>query len=110
MNKQSEQSTFIQPMRVERDKDGWWSHPGIPDFSEDATAFNAWLVAHGLETTYKMLESEGDSHPAYVSYFEKEDVSFAAWEPIPPVGDGWFTFSIHDTEDGPAWVWARRKN
>jgi hypothetical protein len=99
---------LIQPVVVERDKDGWWSHPAIPDFSEDGAAFKAWLAEQGLETTYKMLESEDDSNPAHVSYFENEDPSFAGWEPTPPSGDGWFTFSIHDTEDGPVWVWARR--
>lgn len=100
---------LIQPLPVERDRDGWWSHPGIPDFSEDVKAFNAWLEEQGLEVTHKMLESEGESHPVYVSYFENEDTNITAWEPTEPAGAGWFTFSIHDTEDGPAYVWARRR-
>jgi hypothetical protein len=99
---------MIQPMPVERDKDGWWSHPGIPNFDEDYKSFNGWVKALGLEATYKALQSEDDTHPVYISYFALEEPSFAAWEPTPPVGEGWFTFSIHDTEDGPVWVWARR--
>jgi len=101
-------SVLIQPMPVERDKDGWWSHPGIPNFDEDMGAYREWLVEQGLETKCKMLESEDESHPAYVSYFENADPNMSAWAPPPPAGEGWFTFSIHDTEDGPAWVWARR--
>jgi hypothetical protein len=97
----------IRPVKVERDENGWWSHPGIPNFDEDAKSFGAWIKAVGLETTYKTLESEGEDHPAYVSYFALEDPSFAAWTPTPPEGEGWFTFSIHDTEDGPVWAWAR---
>lgn len=100
--------TLIQSMEVARDKDGWWSHPGIPDFDEDAELWDAWKAAQGLETKYVMLESESDDHPAYVAYFDKADPTVAEWAPTPPAGDGWFTFSIHDTEDGPAWVWARR--
>lgn len=98
----------IRPVKVERNENGWWSHPGIPNFDEDFRSYDAWLKAVGIEVTYKMLESEGDEHPVYVSYFENEEYSFAAWESKPPEGEGWFTFSIHDTEDGPAWVWARR--
>jgi hypothetical protein len=55
-----------------------------------------------------MLEHEDCDHPVYVSYFDNGDPSVAAWEPTPPKGEGWFTMSIHDTEDGPAWAWARR--
>lgn len=93
---------------VERDEDGAWSNPAIPDFDEDMDAYNAWIKAQGLEVTYTMLESEDLDHPAYVHYFDEENSSFADWNPEPPTGDGWYTFSIHDTEDGPAWVWASR--
>jgi hypothetical protein len=104
------QATFIQPLPVVRDSDGFWFHVGVPNFDEDEDEqYNAWLKSQGLVTSYMMLEGENDTHPAYVSYFDNEDVNISAWEPVPPAGDGWFTISIHDTEDGPVWVWARRE-
>jgi hypothetical protein len=99
---------LIQPTEVARDENGWWSHPGIPDFEEDQAAFNVWMVDQGLESTYKLLTDEPDDHLAYIAYFEHESASCTGWEPQAPLGEGWFTFSIHDTEDGPAWVWVRR--
>jgi hypothetical protein len=100
--------TLIQPAPVERDVDGWWSHPGIPDFGEDANAYRSWIDAQGLDIKYTMLEDEPDDHPAYQSYFEDDTPNVAGWNVEPPKGDGWFTLSIHDTDDGPVWVWARR--
>lgn len=100
---------LIGPMPVERDECGWWSHPGLPDLDEGQVAeYKAWLAAQGLVTTYKDLESEDLDHPAYVSYYDQDSASVAGWNPQPPEGDGWFTISIHDTEEGPYWVWARR--
>jgi hypothetical protein len=99
---------LIQPLPVERDAQGFWSHPGIPNLDEDYEAYRKWLDAQGLETTYALLESEPDDHPVYLAYLENEEPSFAAWEPQAPDGDGWFTLSVHDTNDGPIWVWARR--
>lgn len=29
--------------------------------------------------------------------------------PTPPAGHDWFQLSIHDTEDGPIFVWASRQ-
>lgn len=99
---------LIGPVPVDRDESGWWSHPGIPNFEEYIDALRAWMAAQGLETHHASLESEDCDHPAYVSYYDNDSCSVAGWNPDPPVGDGWFTFSIHDTEDGPMWFWARR--
>ncbi len=99
---------LIDPVAVERDADGWWSHPGIPDFDEDMDAWRTWRDAQGLEFTHVSLENEDETHPAYVAYYENEEASVANWHPQAPDGEGWFVFSIHDTEDGPFWYWARR--
>lgn len=104
----AEAATLIGPVSVERDAAGWWSHPGIPDLGEAAGAYKAWLAAQGLVTAHAGLESEDCTQPAYVSYYDEDSASVAGWNPMAPVGDGWFTLSIHDTEDGPYWVWARR--
>ena len=100
---------LIQPMEVTRDVMGFWSHPGIPDFDEDHLAYKEWQHAQGLEICHQNLESEDDEHPAYKSYYEGDGGgSIAEWNPDMPEGDGWFVLSIHDTEDGPYYVWARR--
>ena len=102
-------ATMIQASPVVRDKDGWWSHPDIPEFDEgDEAKYRQWVSDQGLTTFYRMLEDESDEHPAYVSYFDNADPDVSAWNPEPPFGDGWFPLSIHDTEDGPIFVWATR--
>ncbi len=99
---------LIALMAPARDDDGWWCHPGIPDFDEDHQAYKAWLLAQGLETCFDSLESEEDSHPAYFAYYAQNACHVRDWTCEPPAGDGWFILSIHDSEDGPQWVWARR--
>jgi hypothetical protein len=96
----------IRPVKVERDENGWWTHPAIPNFDDDHKSFAAWVKAVGLETKYKCLESYPE-HPLYDAWFEHGECNASSWEPEEPAGEGWFTFSIHDTEDGPVWVWAR---
>ena len=93
---------------VARDEDGYWSNPAIPDFDEDFDAYRAWLKAQYIETKHAMLESEKDGHPAYIAYYENDEPGCQLWNDQPPAGEGWHTFSIHDSEDGPCWVWARR--
>lgn len=97
----------IGPLPVDRDENGWWSHPAIPNFDEDVDSYLAWVKAVGLEMKYKALESDPD-HPLYNAWFEEGECNASSWEPEEPTGDGWFTFSIHDSEDGPIWAWARR--
>lgn len=100
---------LIGPVPVGRDDSGWWSHPGIPDFDEgQEVEYGAWLIAQGLVTDHASLEGEDPTNAAYVSYYDDESCSVAGWNPEAPAGEGWFTLSIHDTEDGPYWVWARR--
>ena len=102
-------SKLIEAVPVVRDADGWFWHPDMPDFEEgQEDDVIAWLAAQGLETTYRSLDSEDDSHPAYIAYFEQDGVDVSGWDPAPPSGDGWFTLSIHDSDSGPYWNWARR--
>jgi len=104
---------LIEAAEVKRDDDGYWYHPDEPDFDEDIQKYNAWLEEQGLEIRYKSLEDEGESHPAHARYWpdnwEDGSPNVSDWHPDQPAGDGWFTLSIHDTEDGPVWVWVRRK-
>lgn len=99
---------LIQPMTVQRDSEGWWCHPGLPEFDEDHQAYNAWMIAQGLETRFHALENEDETSPAYISYYDHETSDVSEWDDEAPQGEGWFTLSIHDSEDGPQWVWVRR--
>lgn len=100
---------LIQAMPVERDEVGQWTHPAVPLFDEGQEGeYRAWLEANGLEIDYKMLESEPE-HPLYDAWFENSEHNMSTWTPTQPDGAGWFTLSIHDTEDGPIWVWARHR-
>lgn len=99
---------LILPLPVQRDSEGWWSHPDLPDFDEDHQAYKAWMIAQGLETCFHSLDSEDDNHPAYVTYFDQDACHVRDWNDEAPAGEGWFTLSIHDSEDGPQWVWVRR--
>lgn len=93
---------------VARDKDGFWGNPAIPNFDEDAAAYRDWLAAQGIETMFDCLDVEDDDHPAYINYYDLGGTDISEWECSAPAGEGWHTFSIHDSEDGPCWVWARR--
>lgn len=99
----------IQPMLVERDEYGFWTHPGFPVWDEDATSeeVKAWFEQQGL--TYLASEMEYEVDTDADPYFEGGDGSFAHWNPQTPAGEGWFILSIHDTECGPVCVWVREK-
>lgn len=99
-----EEIKLIQRVAVERDQDGWWSHPDEPDFDEDYAAFKAWLVQQGLELKQWHMDSDiGEHHP-----YDDGECHCLGWEPECP-GPEWFLLGIFDTEDGPCVSWARRK-
>lgn len=99
---------LIKPAEVQRDTEGYWSHPGIPEFEEgEEDKFKAWVDSQGLVLSVDHLEDENEDHPAVVKYFEEGSADISDWHPDRPAGDGWFVLSIHMTEDGAAWVWAR---
>lgn len=99
-----EEIKMIQPAPVERDTDGWWDHPHLPDFDEDHAAFKAWLVQQGLELRQWHMEADiADHHP-----YDDGECHCLGWEPESP-GPEWFLLGIFDTEDGPCVSWARRK-
>lgn len=98
--------TDVRAMPVLRNENGWWTHPAIPNFDEDHKAYRAWIASQGLEATYAQLGNDFD-HPLYEPWFERGECNASSWEPQAPTGEGWFTLSIHDNEDGPVWVWAR---
>ena len=53
------------------------------------------------------MESDVDAD-VFDAYMNDGQVDCSAWEIQHPTEPGWFTLSIHDTEDGPVCVWGRR--
>lgn len=98
--------TKIVAMPVERDEDGYWTHPVYAEFCGEREyispeEFNDWLEDGGLE--WKVIyRDEDDIGPDVDGY----DIS--TWQPEAPAGDGWFVGSIHDTEDGAVCIWLRQ--
>ncbi|WP_312910987.1 hypothetical protein [Stutzerimonas nitrititolerans] len=97
----------IEAVKVERDEYGHWTHPAWPS-NDDEYIQNSWFDDQGLEL--KVVDFEGDAAQELVdAYFESGEPDCSKWEPTVPDGEGWFVFSIHDTEDGPICVWVRRR-
>ena len=94
------------PMPVVRDDLGHWTHPAWPQDGDENTIPKAWFADNGLEAY--IVEFENDAPEALSdAYFELGNPDCTAWQPSLPPGDGWFVFSIHDTEDGPVCIWVR---
>lgn len=91
---------LLQPAtKIERDTNGWWSHPSLPLFSEGTTRErqDAWLKLQQLETQM-IWDRRFDEHPD--PDFGEADIT--GFEPTAPEGDGWFLLTIDQNEDGEA--------
>lgn len=103
---------IMQPMSVERDDMGYWTHPDyfVPSNGNEFGVpgeFDAWLEAQGMECSILSLESDNDELAE--QYADGElDGDVTTWNPSQPAGEGWFIGSIHDTEDGPYCIWFRK--
>jgi hypothetical protein len=95
----------IQPEEVTRDALGSWTHSRWPKDGEEDAIAKSWFAEHGLDLAIVELEYE----PPEVAdkYFEDGGPDFSYWQPTHPEGEGWFIFSIHDSDDGPVCVWVR---
>lgn len=91
---------------VERDECGHWTHPAWPEDGEENAIPKTWFAEHGLEVFIVELEYDA-SEELITAYFEEGNPDCSAWQPTCPIGEGWFVFSIHDTEGGPVCVWVR---
>ena len=99
----------ISAREVVRDRWGHWTHPfyySPPKNGEFALpgAFNDWLKANNLKSATSWMENEVEERQMN-RFWKTGDCS--DWTPAKPPGEGWFTGSIHDTEDGPVCVWLR---
>jgi len=100
-----EEIVLIQSLPVERDETGCWTHPAWPS-TEDELIPYAWFTDRGLEVRERNFEDDAPDE-LQAAWFASGIADCTAWAPTRPAGDGWFIFSIHDTEDGPVCVWVR---
>ena len=102
-----EETVLIQPVPVKRDELGFWTHPEWPTTDDELIPY-AWFTDRGLEVRELAFEYDA-SEEVQASWTAEGIADCAAWNPSTPAGDGWFIFSIHDTDDGPICVWVRHK-
>lgn len=102
-----EEKQLIQPVAIERDEHGFWTHPAWPSMDEELIPY-AWFDDRGLEI--KQVDFEYDApETLQAAWYHDGTADCTSWNPTQPAGDSWFIFSIHDTEDGPICVWVRHK-
>lgn len=92
-----------------RDERGWAWHPAVPwDSLPEDTDLSPRFQAWGYELHWCLMqyELEEDEEPLR-SYLDGEP-NISAWVPQRPSGDGWLLLVLHDSEDGPVAVFARR--
>jgi hypothetical protein len=100
----------LSPAPVDRDAQGWWTHPEfLSEYDDEITTeeYKAWCARKRIETSLTFMSSDA---PEDINerYGNEGDCSCADWVITPHPDAGWFAVSIHDTEDGPVCVWARR--
>src|SRR5688572_1971567 len=102
-----EEIVLIQQLPVERDEMGFWTHPAWPrDGDEDAIP-KIWFAEQGLEILCSEMENDGPEG-LFETWADEGLCNYMPWTPSNPPGEGWFIFSIHDTQDGPICVWVRQ--
>jgi hypothetical protein len=86
---------------VKRDLCGFWEHPVLNEFPEEAT-FKDLKEKYDVDITYSNFEYDAPDELCD-EYFESGNPEVVAkWEPTPPSGgvSDWHILSIHCTEDG----------
>ena len=102
-----EEKQLIQPVAIERDVHGFWTHPAWPSTDEELILY-AWFWDRGLDVKQVAFEYDAPE-TLQAAWYQDGTADCTNWNPTQPAGDGWFVFSIHDTEDGPICVWVRHK-
>ncbi|WP_353191373.1 hypothetical protein [Pandoraea pnomenusa] len=98
-------TALLDGRAVARDAEGWYCHPALPVLDENIDTAD-FLAPFGIEATWVSMQ---DSDAGDIErYSGNPDAGCAFWTPAVPVGDGWTILSIHDHEDGPFALFARR--
>lgn len=91
----------IAPVEVERDCCGFWEHPVLAEFHEEATLKDL-RRKYDVDITYTNFEYDAPEELCD-EYFETGNSELIAkWEPTQPSGGvgHWYILSIYCTEDG----------
>lgn len=96
---------MIQPIEMQRDTYGYWTHPDYLAFYDGREyipndEFNSWMESQGLEWSVEYRDEE-------MSVPDIDGADISNWNPKSPAGDGWFVGSIHDSDDGAVCIWLR---
>lgn len=96
------------PVAVEREGDGWYSHPAFPwDALPEEADCTEHIKAWGYEGCWNFLSDDHNAPALYKRYVDSEEADCSYWDPTAPEGDGWFLAAIFDTESGPCALWFR---
>ncbi|OCH31806.1 hypothetical protein A6E13_16415 [Aliivibrio fischeri] len=96
---------MINAVEVERDENGFWTHPHFPNLGELWKPYKDWAEENNIKFANVWFECDA-SEELEERFYEKEDGSaITEWQPTKPA-DNAFLLSIHDTEDGPVAIWA----
>lgn len=99
----------IKAVKVERDENGWWVHPELPNWGEGISQveIDVWCESNGI--TYFIDYFEGSATKAQSDrWFDEGNCDCSDWLPTCDVPNS-FLLSIHDTEDGPVGIFALPK-
>ncbi len=96
----------LQLVTVERDENGFWTHPNFPEWHEGSTRAEVNAFFDELKLGYAVYSMEFNAPDELVEkYFEDGDYGCVGWNPECDKA-GSFLLSIHDTEDGPVAIFA----
>lgn len=98
-------SILIEKQEVVRDSMGFWTHTAWPSTDDELIPYS-WFTERGLEVLERDFEGDAPDE-LQADWFASGIANCTAWNPTTPPSEGWFIFSIHDTEDGPICVWVR---
>lgn len=97
-------ASHIKEIEVSRDKNGWWTHPELPEFGDSSTVHQIleWFKSNHIKPSFILMSD--DCQEGFVEkWFDEGLTNCSPWTPTPPNKNS-FLLSIHDTEDGPvAW-------
>lgn len=97
----------IQPEQLQRDDLGHWTHSAWPQDGEENAIPVTWFADQGLELAITYFENDAPDEMTEAYYENGQPELCREWQPSKPDGEGWFVFSIHETDDGPICVWVR---
>jgi hypothetical protein len=96
---------LLEPRSIERDEQGFLSHPALPHFDADVPVDKV-LAAFGVVSAYVGLEAANVDSALKGTWHEARD--YRAWNPAPPSGDAWMLLEIFETQTDIIALFGRR--